>query len=417
MGHLTVLRRCSLAAVAAGCLTLGFTGAGLAQACTEETQPPASLAAHLNMAETIVLARTLSARRLAGYTAERLGATAVVQFETLEVLFGTAEDYFHLLTASPSLIDPKAAQAASLDDGMGGLPPDSDFKGHRDPAFWDLGLSRPEISGSDTSTSCGRSSTPRFFQGHSYLLFISAKGEASEVLRDDPIAESINTRIYSAPLDTAGGYHLFAERVEAPGDLWLAAVRTMLSETPVLTAARDLLGNPRWLKRLAEMREPEREARPVPLAPIDYLERMRRVSLVEAIPCGDLPADGTAYARGDSRVCLRKLRQLKGEDRDLPAKLDWARERDISRTRIDMPQQLLVYEYGDIVAQSHHAEALVQAGIGWSRVGQAAPGSSRFGRMLPIEEDSLDFADVLSRFDFSANPRIQLSDLTAALSP
>ena len=165
------------------------------------------------------------------------------------------------------------------------------------------------------------------------------------------------------------------------------------------------------------MREPEREARPVPLAPIDYLERMRRVSLVEAIPCGDLPADGTAYARGDSRVCLRKLRQLKGEDRDLPAKLDWARERDISRSRIDTPQQLLVYEYGDIVTQSHRAEALAQAGIGWSLLGQAAPGSSRFGRMLPIEDDSLDFADVLSRFNFSANPRMRLSDLTAGLSP
>ena len=368
------------------------------------------------MAETIVLARTLSAQRLSDYSAEELGAAAVVQFETLEVLFGTAEPYFHLLTASPSLIDPKAEQAASLDDSPGGLPPDTDFDAHRDPAFWDLGLSRPEISGADTTTPCGGSSTPRYFQGHSYLLFITAQGEVSEVLGDDPLAESINTRIYSAPLDTAGGYHLFAERVEAPGDLWLAAVRAMLSEAPVFTAARDLLGNPRWLKKLGALRQADREARPIPLAPIDYLKGMRAVSVVEAVACGNPAGEHSAYARGGSRVCLRKLRQLKGEDRGLPAKLDWARGRDISRARIDVPLRLLVYEYGDLVAQSHRAEALARAGIGWTRLGQATPGGPSFGRMLPIEDDSLDFADVLSRFDFSASPRIQLTDLTAGLA-
>jgi len=412
----TALRRCWPAAVVAGCLAAGIPATGLAQACPEKTEPPASLAAHLNMAETIVLARTLSAQRLAGYTAERLDAAAVVQFETLEVLFGSAEDYFHLLTASPSLIDPKSAQAASLDDGPGGLPPDTDFNGHRDPAFWDLGLSRPEISGSDTSTPCGRSSTPRYFQGHSYLLFITKRGEVSKVLRDDPLAESINTEIYGAPLDTAGGYHLFAERVETPGDLWLAAVKAMLSKAPVFNAARDLLGNPRWLKKLGQLSEGDREVRPVALAPIDYLRGMRSVAVVEAVACDEPAGEDSAYARGGSRVCLRKLRQLKGEDRGLPAKLDWARERDISRTQLDLPVRLLVYEYGDLVAQSHRAEALAQAGIGWTRLGQAAPGGPSFGRMLPIEDDSLDFADVLSRFDFSANPRIQISDLTAGLA-
>ncbi len=417
MRYTAVLRHCWLTAFAAACLTLGSTSASRAQACIDENKPPASLAAHLNMAETIVLARTLSARRLTDYTAERLGAAAVVQFETLEVLFGSAEDYFHLLTASPSLIDPKAAQAASLDDGPGGLPPDTDFDGHRDPAFWDLGLSRPEISGSDTSSACGPSSTPRFFQGHSYLLFIHERGEVSEVLRDDPLAESINTRIYSAPLDSAGGFHLFAERVETPGDLWLAAVKSMLSGAPVFNTARHLLGNPRWLKRLGELRESDREERPVAMTPADYLKRMRSVSVVEAVACGDQPGAGPAYARGDNGICLRKLRQLRGEDRGLPAKLDWARERDLPRGRIDVPLRLLVYEYGEIVAQSHRAEALAQAGIGWTRLERAAPGSSRFGRMLPIEDDSLDFADVLSRFDFSANPRIQLSELTAALAP
>ncbi len=294
MRYATALRRCSLAAAVAGCLTLGSINAGHAQACIQESQQPASLAAHINMAETIVLARTLSARRLAGYTAERLDAAAVVQFETLEVQFGSAEDYFHILTTSPSLIDPKAAQAASLDDGPGGLPPDTDFDGHRDPAFWDLGLSRPEISGSDTSTHCGRSSTPRYFQGHSYLLFITAKHEASEVLHDDPVAETINTRIYSTPLDTADGFHLFAERVETPGDLWLAAVKAMLSEAPLFNAARDLLGNPRWLKKLGELREPERETRPIPRSPIDYLKGMRAVSIVEAVTCSDVPGAGAA---------------------------------------------------------------------------------------------------------------------------
>ncbi len=412
----TALRRCWPASAVAGWLVAGLPATGLAQACPENTQPPASLAAHLNMAETIVLARTLSAQRLSDYTAEQLNAAAVIQFETLEVLFGTAEAYFHLLTASPSLIDPKAAQAASLDDGPGGLPPDTDFNGHRDPAFWDLGLSRPEISGSDTSTPCGRSSTPRYFQGHSYLLFITARGEVSEVLGDDPLAESINTEVYSAPLDTAGGYHLFAERVETPGDLWLATVKAMLSKAPVFNAARDLLGNPRWLKKLGELTKAEHDERPVPIAPIDYLKGMRSVSVVEAVACGDLTGEAASYARGNNRVCLRKLQQLKGEDRGLPARLDWARSGDISRTWIDVPQRLLVYEYGDLVAQSHRAEALAQAGIGWTRLGQAAPGGPSFGRMLPIEGDSLDFAEVLSRFDFSATPRLQLSDISAGLA-
>ncbi|MDJ0944539.1 MAG: hypothetical protein QNJ30_13815 [Kiloniellales bacterium] len=412
----TALRRCWPAAVLAGCLAAGLPARGLAQACPERPQPPASLAAHMNMAETIVLARTLSAQRLASYTAERLDAAAVVQFETLEVLFGTAEPYFHLLTASPSLVDPKTAQAASLGDGPGGLPPDTDFDGHRDPAFWDLGLSRPEISGSDTSTPCRRSSTPRYFQGHAYLLFITERGEVSEVLRDDPLSESINTGIYSAPLDTAAGYHLFAERVEAPGDLWLAAVKAMLSKAPVFTAARDLLGNPRWLKRLGELSETDREARPIALAPIDYLKGMRAVAIVEAVACAAQPGSDPVYARGGSRVCLRKLRQLMGEDRGLPAKLDWARQSDISRSGIDVPSRLLVYEYSDLVGQSHRAEALAQAGIGWTRLGPAAGGPS-LGRMLPIEDGELDFTDLLSRLDFSANPRIRLSDLVARLAP